>query len=53
MWLIGLVFWCRYVLHCLWRSVLECMKPSTDSVVAGLLTDVVRSNTELMAQTPF
>ena len=49
----GWFFWYCYLLYCLRRSVLDYIKPSPDSVFAGLLIDVARSRTELMAENAF
>ena len=47
------VFWYRYLLYCLRRSVLDYIRPSPDNVFAGLLMDTIRSRTELMAENAF
>lgn len=36
----GIVLRSRYLLCCLRRVILDCTKPLTDGVVAGLLMDV-------------
>lgn len=51
--IIECVFWYRYFWYCLRRSVLGFIKPSTDSAFAGLVTDVVRSRMDLIAENAF
>jgi hypothetical protein len=49
----GIICWFRYLLYCIRRIVLDCLKPSTDSVTAELLMDATRGKMDLMAENAF
>ena len=49
-----ITFWWRYGLYCLWRSVLDCLKPSTELLIGEYVTlsNVNGSETENSFRTP-
>jgi hypothetical protein len=49
----GFLFWCCYTLFCLRHSILNCIKPSSDGLMLGIISDMARSKVELVAENAF
>src|SRR5262245_48929925 len=49
----GFLFWYCYGLYSLRCAILSCIKPSSDGLVLGMVSDVARSKVELMAENAF